>query len=139
LLQLAPALAEARPNAMTMNHGLPDDSPPDAFSELVEEFLRAPCIRGEANRRLLLSLIRPEIATTVPNHSSDRLHLIALLRTCRQYEGGLDNLIEAARTLGLDAGHAQYLRTLAGRLWSSSVDSGTPRWSGARTTHQASS
>jgi len=117
LLQLEPALG--RPKVMTMIDGT---DPPDAFFELVEAFLDVPCVRDEGNRRLLLGRIRPEIATVVPNYPSDRLHVIALLRTCRQYDGGLDNLIDAACALGMDARHAQYLRALVGRLLSSSMD-----------------
>jgi len=112
LLQLEPALAIRRPNIEAMSD---DTEPPDTFSQLVDAFLDVPYVRDEGNRRLLLGLMRPEIATAVPNHSSDRLHVIALLRTCRQYEGGLDNLIDAARALGMDAEYAQYLRTLADR------------------------
>lgn len=122
LVRLAPELAVRHVNVMTLRNGAAEDPPLDAFSQLVEALLSTPCVRGEANRRLLLGLIRPEIATVVPDHSGDRLHVIALLRTCRQYEGGLDNLIDAACTLGLDAGRAQYLRTLAGRLLSSFRD-----------------
>jgi Effector-associated domain 2/TIR domain len=121
LLQLEPALAIRRSNVITLNNGTAED-PPDAFSELVEAFLEAPYVRDEGDRRLLLNLIRPEIATAVPGHSSARLHVIALLRTCLQYKDGLANVIDAARTLGMDAGHAQYLRTLADRLLSSSMD-----------------
>jgi hypothetical protein len=119
LLQLEPGLAIRRPNIETMRD---DTDPPDTFSQLVDAFLDVPYVREEGNRRLLLGLMRPEIATVVPNLSSDRLHVIALLRTCRQYEGGLDNLIDAACTLGMDVEHARYLRTLAGRLVSSSMD-----------------
>jgi Effector-associated domain 2/TIR domain len=120
LLQLVPALATRRPSAIAMNNDMADD-PPDAFTELVEAFLDLPQVNDEGNRRLLLGLIRPEIASVVPSHSSDRFHVIALLRTCLQYEGGLANLIDAACSLGMDAGHARHLRTLADRLLSSSV------------------
>jgi Effector-associated domain 2 len=120
LLQLAPALADRELNAVAADYGMPDDLPPDGFSVLVEAFLAEPCLRGEDNRRLVLSLIRPEISTVVPEYPDDRLHVIALLRTCLHYEGGLANLIDTVHTLGVDAGRAQYLRTLAGRLLSSS-------------------
>jgi hypothetical protein len=120
LLQLEPALANRWLGDMAMSNGTAED-PPDAFTEFVEAFLDAPQVNGEENRRLLLGLIRPEIATVVPSHSSDRFHVIALLRTCLRYEGGLANLIDAACALGMDGGHAQTLRMLAGRLLSSSM------------------
>jgi len=124
LLQLAPTLA-APPSAVAPATGSaapPAAVPADPFFDLVEAFLAVPAVREQQSRRVLLTLIRPEIAAAVPHHASDRLHVIALLRTCRQYADGLDQLITAARTLGMDVAYEQHLRNLTARFLSTSVD-----------------
>lgn len=69
-----------------------------AFSELVEALLAVPCVRKAESRRLLLELFtRREIADIVPYHAEDRLHVIALARTCRRFAGGLAELLDAIR------------------------------------------
>lgn len=117
LLRLAPALEPTSPRV----DPVPAQHQGDPFAALVEAFVEAPVVQEDSSRRLLLSLVRPEIASVVPYHPSYRLHLIAALRTCLQYEGGLTDLIEAAATLGLDGGRLQRLRSLAGQLMAGSA------------------
>jgi class 3 adenylate cyclase len=72
----------------------------DAFSALVEALLAVPCVRRSESRRLLLDMFpRREIADVVPYHAEDRLHVIALARTCQRFDGGLDDLLGAVRTI----------------------------------------
>jgi hypothetical protein len=72
----------------------------DAFPALVEALLAVPCVRTTDGRRLLLELFsRREIANVVPYHAEDRLHVIALARTCLRFTNGLDDLLDAIKTI----------------------------------------
>jgi hypothetical protein len=72
----------------------------EAFSLLVEALLTVPCVRKVESRRLVLELLsRREIADVVPYHAEDRLHVIALARTCLRFTHGLDDLLDAIKTI----------------------------------------
>lgn len=72
----------------------------DAMAELVEALLDVPCVRSAESRRLLLEMFpRREIADLVPYQAQDRLHVIAVVRTCLRFEHGLGDLLAAVRTL----------------------------------------
>jgi len=72
----------------------------DAFSALVDALLAVPCVRQAESRRLLLDLFpRREIADVVAHHAEDRLHVIALARTCRRFTRGLADLLDVIRVL----------------------------------------
>jgi hypothetical protein len=76
----------------------------EAFPMLVEALLAVPCVRSAESRRLLLELFaRREIADVIPYHAEDRLHVIALARTCRRFTHGLTDLLETIRTLEPDS------------------------------------
>jgi hypothetical protein len=111
-LLLAPALALPSPYAEPSPAPRRLD-PANPFDELLEAFVQLPLVQQDSSRMLLLSLVRAEIAGVVPYHPSYRLHMIAALRTCLQYDGGLIELVDAAATLGTDRGRLQQLRTLA--------------------------
>jgi hypothetical protein len=72
----------------------------DGFSALVDALLAVPCVRKAESRHLLLDLFpRREIADVVPHHAEDRLHVIALARTCQRFTRGLADLLDAIRML----------------------------------------
>lgn len=71
----------------------------DALGTLVDALLAVPSVRDETGRRLVLSMMRPEIAQAVPHHQRARLHVIELVRTCLDYDGGLDDLLRVLREL----------------------------------------
>jgi hypothetical protein len=81
-------------------HGPARPTPPtsgDAFTDLVDALLSVPCVRDDDGRRLLLSRLHPEIAHAVPHHSRPRLQVIELVRTCLDYDAGLDDLLRVMR------------------------------------------
>jgi hypothetical protein len=79
---------------------LPSPTAGPAFPALVEALLAVPCVRGAESRRLLLELFpRREIADVVPYHAEDRLHVIALARTCRRFTRGLADLLDVIKVL----------------------------------------
>ncbi|WP_439383362.1 effector-associated domain 2-containing protein [Amycolatopsis lexingtonensis] len=76
------------------------EAKPGAFPALIDALLAVPCVRKAESRRLLLEMFpRREIADAVPYHAEDRLHVIALARTCERYAGGMADLLAAIRLL----------------------------------------
>ncbi|MEU5260189.1 hypothetical protein [Amycolatopsis sp. NPDC021455] len=74
--------------------------PGPALPDLVEALLAVSCVRGAEGRRLLLDLFpRRDIADIIPHHTEDRLHVIALAMTCRRFDRGLVDLLDAIRLL----------------------------------------
>ena len=70
------------------------------FPALVETLLAVQCVRKTDSRQLLLELFpRREIADLVPHHAEDRLHVIALARTCQRFTRGLSDLLAVIRTI----------------------------------------
>ncbi|MET8848120.1 hypothetical protein [Amycolatopsis sp. NPDC004625] len=88
----------------------------DDFPALVDAMMAVPCIRGAESRRLLLEMFpRREIADQVSYQSQDRLHVIALARTCLRFEDGLRRLLEVVRTLDPESPQAGRLAELVER------------------------
>jgi len=131
LLQLAPHLAVPPSAALVArdtsgarptNAAPPGAAPADAFFDLVEAFFAVPAVRDQHSRSVLLTMLRPELAAAVPHHATDRLHVIALLRTCLHYADGLDQLITAASRLGMSPADERHLRVLTDRFLSTNMD-----------------
>lgn len=88
----------------------------DDFPALVDAMMAVPCIRGAESRRLLLEMFpRREIADQVSHQSQDRLHVIALARTCLRFEDGLRCLVEVVRTFDPESPQAGRLAELVER------------------------
>jgi class 3 adenylate cyclase len=70
------------------------------FSVLLEALMAVPCVRSTESRRLLLEMFpRREIADQVSYQAQDRLHVLALARTCLRFDGGLSCLLGVVRTI----------------------------------------
>jgi hypothetical protein len=72
---------------------------PQAMVELIDALLAVPAVADESGRRLLVDLLRPEIANAIPYHPRARTHLIAIVDACLKYKGGLESLLDALRTI----------------------------------------
>jgi hypothetical protein len=82
---------------------------------LVDALLAVPCVRQGDSRRLLLDLFpRREIANVVPYHAEDRLHVIALAKTCLRFDGGLTDLLRAIRMIEPESPQVDALATIIG-------------------------
>ncbi|MGW5720430.1 effector-associated domain 2-containing protein [Amycolatopsis sp. NPDC003865] len=74
--------------------------PAPDFTALIEALMDVPWVRNSDSRRLLLEMFpRKEIASQVSYHPQDRLHVIALARTCLRFEGGLKCLLDVVLTM----------------------------------------
>ncbi|MCR6481676.1 hypothetical protein M8542_02490 [Amycolatopsis sp. OK19-0408] len=80
------------------------------FLALVNAMMAVPCLRDAESRRLLLEMFpRREIADQVPHQAQDRLHVIALARTCLRFDGGLDCLLDVVRTIDPESPEVAHL------------------------------
>lgn len=85
------------------------------FPALIDALLAVPCVRKPESRRLLLELFpRREIADVVPYHAEDRLHVIALARTCQRFDRGLTDLLDAVRTIEPESPQVTALAAIIG-------------------------
>jgi effector-associated domain 2 (EAD2)-containing protein len=104
-----------------------DDSPPkrpaprpqgvDDLFDLVNALLEVPEVRQESSRRLLLDLLRRDIAVAVPNHHGDRMHVIAMVRTCLAFDNGIAELVATVRKFAGDSEPVRRVEAIT-RLWS---------------------
>lgn len=62
---------------------------------LFHALMEVPSLRREDSRRLVLDLLPPALASAVPHHPADALHVSGLLLTCLEHAGGLNALIQA--------------------------------------------
>jgi hypothetical protein len=65
----------------------------------VDALLAIPTVGRESSRRVLLEQLRPEIANAVPYSPQSRHHVLGLVTTCMNYQGGLDELLGLVRDL----------------------------------------
>lgn len=70
---------------------------------LVDALLTSRTMLDDEERRLVVSRLRPEIAQSVRYRARARLHVIEIVRTCLDYEGGLPELLRALRELEGDS------------------------------------
>jgi hypothetical protein len=75
----------------------------DDFTDLVDALLEVDSIRDDSARSTVLALLPVHIAGSVPHHPRARLHVIGLLRTCLDHEGGLLELVAVLRDLEGDS------------------------------------
>lgn len=86
------------------------------FPALVDALLAVSCVRNAESRRLLLETFpRREISDQIAYHPQDRLHVIALARTCLRFERGLPDLLDAVRTFEPESPQVQRLAELVAR------------------------
>jgi hypothetical protein len=93
-----------------------------ALSVLVDALLAVPVVAHENGRRLLLDQLRPQLANAVPYSPQARLHVFSLLRTCMDYEHGLDELLTVVRQLEGDSTPARQLDDTIAELLSQLPD-----------------
>ncbi|HEX8868473.1 MAG TPA: hypothetical protein VF821_22635 [Lentzea sp.] len=77
--------------------------PGDALGALVDALLETRSLSDEPSRRTVLSMLRREIAQAVPHHQGARIQVIDLVRTCLNYDGGLDDLLRVLREVEGDS------------------------------------
>lgn len=79
----------ARPNGSASSLSL------DMFFAMVDVLESIPCMNTENDRALLIKQLRPAIAGAIRYHPQRRAHVMSILHTCRDYDGGVDELLTA--------------------------------------------
>lgn len=69
--------------------------PDPALAELIGLLAGRPGLMDRDNRQLVVSMLPADLATAIPRLGAARPDLISIVRTCRQYPGGLEALVEA--------------------------------------------
>ncbi|MCE7007940.1 hypothetical protein LWC34_34735 [Kibdelosporangium philippinense] len=88
----------------------------------MDALLELPFVREPNSRAMLIDLLPPVIANSVPYSPVTRMHVFALVRTCLRHEQGMPALIEAVRQLDGDSGGVRRLEGIQRLLLSDSVD-----------------
>lgn len=78
-------------------------APDRMLFSVLDELLAIPTLRTESGRQALLEMLRPEIANSVPYNARGRIHVVNLIRTCMDYERGLNELLDILRELEGDS------------------------------------
>jgi effector-associated domain 2 (EAD2)-containing protein len=75
----------------------------DLATSLVDALLEVPSMADEVSRRAVLDRLPRPIGSAVRYHPRTRLHVFEMVRTCQDYENGIDHLLAALRTLEGDS------------------------------------
>lgn len=115
---------DGRPAPMENPAPLPEMAPAmedrpardEEFFDIVDALVEVPSMRDEASRRLVLDLLRPEMADEVPHDPRTRPQVVALLRVCLRFEDGLADLLTTVRRVDGDALPVRRFEAIA-RKW----------------------
>jgi hypothetical protein len=91
------ARVEAPPAAEPRGIGMPEEVPVPLLFQLVDDLLDIPQMRNERGREQLVGALSPAIAGVIPRAPEARGDLFAILRTCLDYPGGLQQFLAAVR------------------------------------------
>lgn len=75
----------------------------DAFFALIDALLEVPCVLEDDTRRILVAQLKPDIAKAIAYHAKPRYHVINIVRTCLNYDGGLAELLALVESLEGDS------------------------------------
>lgn len=89
ILRLLPAAATSLPTAI----------PRETFYALADALEAIPCLFSDLDRAAVISQLRPTIAGAIRYHPQRRIHLVNIIRTCLDYEGGLPELMMTVRDI----------------------------------------
>jgi hypothetical protein len=76
--------------------------PTSAFFELVDAVEQVPCILDEDTRTLVVRQLPPAISGAIRHHPQRRAHVLSIVRTCLDYDGGIVELFTILRAMERD-------------------------------------
>lgn len=91
-------------------------TPAGRAAEVVDVLLEVPGLEEPHGRQALLDSLSAELRAAVSYHPQARLHLLALVRTCQRFPGGLEDLAAAVTTISPGSVPEAKLRELV-RNW----------------------
>jgi hypothetical protein len=74
-----------------------EDLPPASMFRIVDELLKIPRLRAERGRDQVVGALSLEIAGAVPRSGEARADLFAIVQTCLDYPGGLQQFLQAVK------------------------------------------
>ncbi len=84
-----------RPRQTPVHHNGSVSMSPDLFYAAVDIMELIPCMSTENDRALVIKRLRPAIAGSIRYHPGRRSHVMSILDTCRDYTGGVGELLAA--------------------------------------------
>jgi hypothetical protein len=75
----------------------------NAILELVSAISKLPSMRGQQGRDHIVGLLSWQIARAIPRHPEPRFDVLAIVRTCLEYAGGLAELVALLQVIDGDA------------------------------------
>lgn len=66
-------------------------------TQLASLLLPCPAMQDTEARKTLLEMLPAQIFNSIRHHASNQVHVLNIVRTCNNFPGGLDALIEAVR------------------------------------------
>jgi Effector-associated domain 2 len=70
---------------------------------VLDAALAVPALADDRSRSMIVQLLRPDIATSVPRHQVASFDVWAILRTCSNHPGGLAELLDVVRAFEGDS------------------------------------
>jgi class 3 adenylate cyclase len=104
------------PSAISSRGTAQDPARTGVLAELTDALLAVPSLAEESRRNLLIEMLPSPIRETVPYYPRARLHLIAMIRTCMRYEGGLDALLSAVEAITPESVPVRTMRQTVDRI-----------------------
>lgn len=92
-----------RPASEVADRSNADTGAPPQIFDLVDALLKLEAISDEGARREVLRLLPREIAGAIARHAVPRVQVLAILRTCLNYDDGLRSLLQAVRLVEGDS------------------------------------
>jgi hypothetical protein len=75
----------------------------NAILELVGAISKLPSMRGQQGRDHIVGMLSWQIASAIPRHPEPRFDVLAIVRTCLEYAGGLAELVALLQVIDGDA------------------------------------
>jgi hypothetical protein len=67
------------------------------ITQLTWLLMPCPSLQDAETRKTVLEMLPAQIFNSIRHHASNQVHVLNIVRTCTNYPGGLDALIEAVR------------------------------------------
>jgi Effector-associated domain 2 len=127
LVEVAPALTPAKPARgpkpqVPAPEQVHQDLPYQAYMALVDAVGAVPTMLNEDTRSLVVLRLRPTISGAIRHFPARRAHVMSIVRTCLDHDGGLADLLTVVRDIEGDS--------LAWKRLAEVADRHVPGWDG---------
>lgn len=96
--------------------GVDDDAPLPTPFELVEHILAIPVMTSAEGRDQVVGALRQEIAIRIQRSARPHLDMLSIIRTCRDFPGGVEELLSIVRAFAGDSSQMRALDEVIARI-----------------------